>query len=326
LSDCGKRSSNLLKKKFPANFLKFTSSTKPSAKGISLDTLFLSNIRTGDDKEANESPQHTASLDVGMEIEEFNANLVGTLTTDNFGKLDVTISDLAGLGGSQVNWSIEQVTTNVKQSLVSETEFTYRHKKLAALRFGALYDFHSSPQWKGALSLQKPDDVYWSIRGAHQTSKKNEEENYVDCSAAFKVAYVAKKYEAHLGVTIEQSEIKTKNHEEISSVTYETAWFQQLTDRLNYAIDFAISVNDKGNSSVARVGAEYKLDCCSTVRSKSTTLFEDKNKVTPRFAFGLTQSVSNNCLITVGADLNAIELFGHKGGKPHSLGFEINIS
>jgi len=167
--------------------------------------------------------------------------------------------------------------------------------------------------------------VYWNVYGEHQSAKKNDKESYADYEAGFKVAYVANSYEAHFGVKSEQSEINTKNHREQSSVTYETGWFQQLTDKLKYATDFSISLTDEGHTSNARVGAEYKLDCCTTVRAKSTTKFEE-NKATPRFAFGLTQTVSNNCMVTIGADMNAIELFGFTGGKPHSLGFEVNFS
>jgi predicted porin len=115
-------------------------------------------------------------------------------------------------------------------------------------------------------------------------------------------------------------------------MVYHTSWFQSLTDKLAYAADYSISIEedkDTTSTSEATVGAEYKLDCCTKVRAKTTTAFEQVDKkatVTPRFGLGVSQKVSDRCTIDLGADLNAFKLFGSQGGKPHSLGVEVNIS
>jgi len=159
--------------------------------------------------------------------------------------------------------------------------------------------------------IQYPSNVYW---GANAILTKPEKKDY-EYTVNGRIHFV---FPSH-STTMLFDETKSKTQQ--LSLLYT----QKLSDSLKCSTKFTLD-SDLKVDPVFEAVVENKIDGDSTLKSKihfSTN--KEQNFTNMRLAFGYSSKVSKLCTFTVGADLNAFELIGNKGGEGHSLGFEIKL-
>jgi len=249
------------------------------------------------------------------EIKELNLTVNASLNTENTGSMGLNFNHL-GVENSELEVSLTQSIADKKISTDFEGNWSYQNGPIGVYLGGtANLEGSNKPSFNGALVLEKPNNIFWTVG-----TEYGEVDNAMGISKYnAKLTYVTPNSEALFGVNYKK---------ESDKFTYKTSWFQRLSSRLNYGVNFTTKIGEKnGFQTSAVVVGEYQVDEHTTLRAKTTTKAAE-NKVYPnlRIGFGISQRLSEGVTATIGADLNARHLFGSgPEGPPHSLGFEVNL-
>jgi len=172
--------------------------------------------------------------------------------------------------------------------------------------------FEGGPvKFTGNGTLQYPKNVYWSVN----TLLTKPEKKDLDYTVNGRIHFV---FPSH---TTTMFFDQTKEN----SSQLGLLWSQKLSDSMKFATKFTLDSNLKVDP-VFEAAIESKVDSDNTVKSKAHFSTNKETNVTNlRLLMAYTSKVSKMCSITVGADINAFEFMGNKGGDGHSLGFEVKL-
>jgi hypothetical protein len=286
---------------FPTSLIKVTHRDKTLG-GFNVGSAFkvrTSGIKVGEIK---------GTLTPSYEVKDLNMMARITLDTDNAAKVGLEFTNPVGLENSKLNVS-------VAQSVVRQEADTVAHGELSCIKgnFGVKVgggvgiEHLTAPNASATVFVQNPENIYWSTTGNLLTDKENK---LGLANLNGKVSHITPNSEGLVSVMWNRTSV----------VTYSTSWFQRLSPRTNYGVQFATSVGEEISTSAVVVG-EYELDLQTTIRAKST-----HSNAGPRLGFGLSQKIAVGCTATVAVDFNARHLFDtSSAGAPHSIGFQIDI-
>jgi len=172
--------------------------------------------------------------------------------------------------------------------------------------------FQGGPlKFTGNGVLQIPKNVFWGINALLTKPDKKDLEYTINGRIHFVFP--------HHTTTMFFDETKEKSQQ------LGLLWTQKLSDSMKFGTKFTLDSNLKVDP-VFEAAVESKVDSDTTVKSKASfSTNKDANYTNLRLAFAYTTKVSKLCSLTVGADINAFELMGNKGGEGHSLGFEVKL-
>jgi hypothetical protein len=289
---------------FPTSLIKVTHRDKTLG-GFNVGSAFrvrTSGIKVGDIK---------GTLTPSYEVKDLNMMARITLDTENTAKLALEFTNPAGLENSKLRLSYTQAV--VRQEITE----TAAQGDLSCIKGnfgvrvggGAGLEHFTAPNASATVFVQNPANVYWSTTGNILTDKENK---LGLANLIGKVSHITPNTEGLLSVMWNRT----------SEVTYSTSWFQRLSPRTTYGVQFATSVGGEvmTNTSAVVVG-EFELDATTTIRAKSINA-----NAGPRMQFGISQKIAQGCTATVGVDMNARHLFDTSStGLPHSIGFQIDI-
>jgi hypothetical protein len=287
---------------FPTTLIKVTNRAKTLG-GFNVGSAFkvrTSGIKVGEIR---------GTLNPSYEVKDLNMVARLTLDTDNAGKIGLEFSDPLGVENSKLKVSLAQSVVKQEAETVAEGQWSYTRGKYG-VRFGGATNVERlrGPKASATVFVQNPENVYWSATG----NLLPENENKVGLAKVNgKVSHITPNTEALFNVIWNRT----------SEVTYSTSWYQRLSPKTNYGVEFTTAVGGQDILTTAVVVGEYELDGQTTIRAKSTN-----TNTGPRLGFGLSQKIAEGCTATLGVDLNARHLFDtSSAGLPHSLGFQIDI-
>jgi len=148
--------------------------------------------------------------------------------------------------------------------------------------------------------------------------KKQDEESALDYNFNFK-CHFGFPYSSTTLLFNKQKDDKKNQWDQLGLI-----WTQTLSDRVKFATKFTMDTNLNIDPTL-EAAFEKRVDDDTLMKSKLhfSSLSGDKKKF--RLAFAYQTKVSKMCTLTVGADVNALELSGSKGGDGHSLGLEVKF-
>jgi len=157
--------------------------------------------------------------------------------------------------------------------------------------------------------LQYPQDVFWGI---------NTQFSRADGASSWQHILNGRihfSFKSHT-TTMFFDETKTKSQQ------LGLLWTQKLSDKTKFSSKITLDSDLKVDPTL-EAAFENKIDNDTTTKSKvNFSLNKERNF---RLLFGYQTKVSKLCTLTIGADVNAFELIGNKGGEGHSLGFELKF-
>jgi hypothetical protein len=307
LEDIGDDLANLLKNGFPSSI--FQVKTETNANGLQIKSKFAT-------RKSNETK---GTLCMELPLEDLNMTIKGKLNTENAAKLGVEFADL-GLQNSSLDLSLAQSIDLEKKLSVTDLNGEWKYQKdQFGVKLAAVYDCEkrNPPSFEAQVVVQKPENIYWSVKGTSSNEEGSDKITGADVNAS--VTHRTLRSEATFDVNYEKNS---------SEITLTGNWLQKLRPNLTYGATFSSSVDSERFSTSAAAVAQYEVDASTTIRAKTTTKNEEGKAATLRFGFGYSQRISERCVATVGADFNARHLFnsGAVDGKPHSIGFEVQLS
>jgi len=102
------------------------------------------------------------------------------------------------------------------------------------------------------------------------------------------------------------------------------SFWQEVTPNVKLGTSFNVDrLNEKGSPSAA-VSTEYKYAPDTVIRSK-LGVSQPKDVKELRLALALQQNWTSSSTVTIGADLNSLQLLGTNQGAPHSFGLEVKL-
>jgi len=208
-----------------------------------------------------------------------------------------------------------QSTLNEKDGLVVKLSPSYKSDNFST-QFGCAYPFSWSKKtslpikWNAEVVFQLPKKLYLGLNfllDKDFTHSKKKIEGALVSHASHNSATAAKaSYDLH-----EESVVWSISH--ILELSRTTKWSAE------YELDSL-----KGPT--AQIGAEYKINDKTTLKSRAVVKAEVGAQPDYRLALSLKQRYSKHLKASFGADINVRQFFGEGVGHAHSLGCEIEIS
>jgi hypothetical protein len=253
---------------FPTTLIKVTNRAKTPG-GFTVGSAFkvrTSGIKVGEIR---------GTLTPSYEVKDLNMVAKLTLDTDNAGKIGLEFSDPLGVENSKLNVSLTQSVEKQEAETVAQGAWSYTRGKYG-LKFGGATTMERLTGHNASATafIQNPENVYWSATGNLLPDKENKMGlSKVDG----KVCHITPDTEALFNVIWNRT----------NEVTYATSWYQRLSPKTNYGVEFTTSVGEQDILTTAVVVGEYEIDSQTTIRAKSTN-----TNAGPRLGFGLSQKNS----------------------------------
>jgi len=171
---------------------------------------------------------------------------------------------------------------------------------------------------KSQFVFAYPQPLKWSLTGTYFLDpEKTSKPEYLKTFGG-QVAYETEDFETDLEVVQEKSKL-----------TCRFGWFQELSARTQYGVDFTASVNDDpsvGLETSATTVAQFTWDENTKLKVKALVSKEEVKNSHARFVVAVAQRISKHAEFIISADFNGRHLFNTgTDGAPHSLGFQVNL-
>jgi hypothetical protein len=298
-ADFGKDAKDLIDKGFPKPEVKIlVETTTPNA--IALKTTAISSAYIEDGVSLTVEPE--------FKWAESNITIKGKFVTDGTREASVALADV-GAAGTKLEIAEKRDVSNGEKRSVSLTG-SYANEFCNVKATAAIPLYTSAAKTVNVDAVaQWPQRVFWGVNGLYTHASVGTEA--VSPSWNARVQTVADDYTVALL-------LENKKSSELT-----LSWFQKLSNSVKFATTFALSLDATVDPSCTAVG-EYKVDAASTVRAR-LRVSKPKENTNLRLGLALTQVLSAHATATIGADVNASNILGLKGGEEHSLGFELKL-
>jgi hypothetical protein len=289
--DVGKTTDDLFAKGFPSGGLFKVGSETKTSNGVTFVTNASRSVKKGAEViEALIEPKFT--------IAQHDAELTGKFSTLSNYEVGVSKKNI-GVEGSKVSLTANQTAGATRLKIGAEVKQENFSAKAA-------FDYPFDESEKNPAKVTGSTVLRYSdfIGGEQITYKLGGDS--IDWTV--KVGYIQPSYQA----------IGFYNHHENHDCG--VSFFQKVTNALKFAATFKVDRNKK-NPPSAQVGADFQYTDVIGIKSKLAVAGNSF-----RLGAALSQKWSPNATVTLGADLNALELLGSAGGEAHSFGLEVKLA
>jgi hypothetical protein len=301
--DLGKNADDLITKGFPAEGSVKVSTETKTANGLTL-------VTTGRKFVKNSVEGVEVLLEPKAVWAEKNVELTGKISTDSAYEAGVSVKDL-GAKGSKLSLTVNQAKTG--NSLKAGADFKNEN---VAVKAAVTYpdDAAAKPinAEASAVVAYEKVNVGAKVNYATAFTKDNKE----TASSFFwnaKVGYLQPLYQL----------VGYFNNANKSNVVG-GSFYQEVTPAVKLGASFSVDRANEKAAPAASVSGDYKYAADTLVKSKLSVFSKDAAKEL-RLALALQQNWTSSSTVTIGADLNALQLLGSNQNAPHSFGLEVKL-
>jgi hypothetical protein len=289
--DVGKSADDMFAKGFPSGGLFKVSSETKTSNGVTFTSSASRSVKKG-------AEVVEAIIEPKFNVNQYDTELTGKFSTLSNYELGVGKKNI-GLDGSKLSLTATQAaaTTRVKLGFdVKQEQFAIKSSFDYPLDESA-----SNPAKASASAIVRYGDFAIGDQIGYKLGGDS-----VDWS--IKVGYFQPSYQV------------VGNYNHTDNRDCGVSFYQKVTNALRFAAAFKIDRNKK-NPPAAQIAADYQYTDVIGLKSK---LAISGNAF--RLGAALSQKWNSNATITLGADLNALELLGSAGGEAHTFGLEVKLA
>jgi len=298
--DLGKNADDLIIKGFPAEgSFKVSTETKTS-NGVSLVTTGRRFFKAG-----NENVE--ALFEPKFNWAEKNVELTGKLSTNNEYEVGSSIKDL-GTKGSKLSLTANQS----KAGIVVKGGVDFKNENVAVkTSVGAPDDLSGKPINVEASAVAAYENVNVggkvNVATAHV---KGDKETATSIFWNLKAGFLQPLWQS----------VAWFNNAKDSNVVG-ASFYQDVTPAVKVGTSFTVDRLAANSAPAANVTSEYKYAADTVLKSKLGV----NSAKDLRVALALQQNWTTSSTVTIGADLNALQLLGTNKGDAHSFGVEVKL-
>jgi hypothetical protein len=302
--DLGKNADDLIAKGYPADgSIKVSTETK-TANGVSLITTGRRFVKSGQDGVE-------VLLEPKFNWAERNVEITGKLSTESAYEAGVSVKDL-GAKGSKLS-----VTANQGKEGASYKGGADFKNETVAVKVSATYpdEPSSKPISADVSAVAAYENVNVGAKiNATTAYTRGERETASSLFWSAKVGYLQPLWQL---VGYWTNAAGNKN------VVGGSFW-QEVTPAVKLGTSFSVDRAAEKGSPSAAVSSEYKYAPDTIIRSK-LGVSQPKDVKELRLGVALQQNWTTSSTVTIGADLNSLQLLGTNQGAPHSFGLEVKL-
>jgi len=326
--DIGKEGSDFLFKGFPnSGFFKITAETK-TPNGL---TVTSTGSRSLEIKDGTTEEKLSGSVEPKFELKSHNIELTGKLSTLGEFEGGFSVKDLVTKG---TKFSLTALHSD-KDGAAVKSSVAFKND-LVSTKAGVKYPFKSKTyvNWNGEVVFRYPEFLFWgvdirfdsAVRGTSDTHESEQPKNQIFWNA--RTGYVSDKNHVTVGFeNVANKDKKTSKHNPALS-TVSVNLFRVVNESFKIAFGVNHEIKQVKGTEI-NVGGEYKLDKHTSLKGKLAIVeAKDSGDREVRLGLAAKQSLTENSVVTLGADINTRALWPQQVGstKPTSLGFEIKLT
>jgi len=301
--DLGKSADDLIAKGYPAEgSIKVSTETKAD-NGVTLVSTGRRFVKAGQD-----------GVEVLLEPKwnwaERNVELTGKLSTESAYEAGVSVKDL-GAKGSKLSLTGNQG----KEGASVRAGVDFKNENVA-VKVAATYpdEPSSKPISADVSAVAAYENVNVGAKiNATTAYTKGEKETASSLFWSAKVGYLQPLWQL----------VGWWNNASGKNIVGGSFW-QEVTPAVKLGTSFNVDrLNEKGSPSAA-LSSEYKYAADTIIRSK-LGVSQPKDVKELRLSLALQQNWTSSSTVTIGADLNSLQLLGTNQGAPHTFGLEVKL-
>jgi len=301
--DLGKVADDFIVKGYPAEGSVKVSTETKTANGVSLITTGRRFVKNGQDGVE-------VLLEPKLNWAERNVEVTGKLSTESAYEAGVSVKDL-GAKGSKLSLTANQG----KEGASAKVGVEFKNENVAVKVISTYPDEPSSKPISAdvaAVAAHQNVNVGAKIN-ATTAYTKGEKETASSWSWSAKAGYLQPLWQL----------VGWWTNAPGKNIVGGSFW-QEVTPSVKLVSTFNVDRNNEKGSPAAAVAAEYKYAPDTLIRSK-LGVSQPKDVKELRLALVLQQNWTTSSTVTIGADLNSLQLLGTNQGAPHSFGLEVKL-
>jgi len=301
--DLGKSADDLIVKGYPADGSVKVSTETKTPNGVTLITTGRRFVKSGIDGVE-------VLLEPKFDWKERNVEITSKLSTESAYEAVVAVKDL-GTKGSKLSLTANQG----KEGASAKGGVDFKNENVAVKISGTYPDEPSSKPIVGELStVVAYENVNAGVKLNGTTAyTRGEKETASSFFWNAKLGYLQPLWQL----------VGWWTNAAGKNIVGGSFW-QEVTSNVKLGASFNVDrANDKG-SPVAAVSSEYKYAPDTIIRHK-LSVAQPKDVKELRLGVALQQNWTTSSTVTIGADLNSLQLLGTNQGAPHSFGLEVKL-
>jgi len=298
--DLGKNADDLIAKGFPADGSVKVSTETKTANGVSLTTTGRRFVKGGQDGvEILLEPKYNWATQ--------NVEVTGKISTESAFEAGVSVKDL-GAKGSKLSLTGNQAKTGASAKVGADFK-----NESVAVKSAVTY-----PDDAGS----KPINVEGSAVAAYDVVNFGAKVNFASSyTRAEKETASSLFWNLKLGLLYPLWQaVGFYNNANNSNVVGGSFW-QEVTPAVKYGATLTLDRANEKNAPAGSFVGDYKIAADTSAKAKvSVSSAKDL-----RLALALQQNWTTSSTVTLGTDLNALQLLGSNSGSAHTFGLEVKL-